>query len=305
MKKNIVWSLLLVLLVGGGLLAKETMIVKVKVQAANVRSEPDAASQIIARVTTGTELEVVSKSGAWYEVTVNDPAAKAVNGYIHNSVVEVMGDNEAREEEKPSTVSTRQVPRDTVTKEFASGGVKLMGGLSMGNLNLSETLPSTTKKTSKMGFMGGLGFESGGQIGFELDLLYSPGGAVLKSTDAANKSKIEISGNAITLPIMLKVRFMKGTTPYILAGGEVGYILSQKAIVTAGDGTTAEEDITDNINRILYGLVLGGGVEMQTGGMNLLLEARYRLGLSNQIKNPDAGEYLKATSLSFLVGIKF
>jgi hypothetical protein len=39
--------------------------------------------------------------------------------------------------------------------------------------------------------------------------------------------------------------------------------------------------------------------------MNLLLEARYRLGLSNQIKNPDAGEYLKATSLSFLLGVKF
>jgi hypothetical protein len=49
----------------------------------------------------------------------------------------------------------------------------------------------------------------------------------------------------------------------------------------------------------------GGGVELQTGGMNLLFEARYNLGLSNQAKDPAPGEYVKVTALTFILGVKF
>lgn len=305
MKRNIIMILLFILVLGGALLAKEKTILKVKVQAANVRSEPDASAPIIARVTIGTLLEVTGKDGAWYEVTVNDKSGEAVTGYIHNTVVEVSGADEEEAEVEPRAAVRREAPRARAVKQYASGGVKLMGGLSMDNVNLSETLPADAKKTSKMGFMGGLGYEGGGMIAFEMDLLYRPGGTVLKSTDPANKEKITISGTAVTLPIMLKVRFLRGTTPYVLAGGEVGYLLNQKVVVTAADGTTTEEDTTDHVNRLVYGLVFGGGVELQAGGMNLLLEARYLLGLSNLIKDPEPGAYMKPTALTFMLGVKF
>lgn len=305
MKRNFILILVFILVLGVGLLAKEGLILKVKVQTANVRSEPDASAQIVARVAAGTLLEVSGKDGSWYEVTVNDESGKAVTGYIHNTVVDVVGEDKEEAEIKPRAAIRRETSRISAAKQFARGGVKLMGGLSMGNLNLSEEIPAEAKKTSKMGFMGGLGFESGGQIGFEMDLLYSPGGAVIKPTDPAVKGKMTISGAAVTLPIMLKVRFMKGTTPYIMAGGEVGYILSQKIVLTAADGTETEVDIKDYINRLYYGLSFGGGIELQAGGMNMLIEARYRLGLSNLAKDPDPGEYFKATELSFLLGVKF
>ncbi|MBU4269094.1 MAG: outer membrane beta-barrel protein [Acidobacteria bacterium] len=305
MKRNIIMVLLFILVLGGALLAKENTILKVKVQTANVRSEPDASAPIIAQVTAGTLLEVAGKEGAWYEVTVNDKSGKAVTGYIHTTVVEVIGEDEEEAEVKPRAAVRREAPRARAAKEFAGGGVKLMGGMAMANLNISETIPPEAKKTSKMGFMGGLGFESGGMIAFEVDLLYSPGGAVFKAVDPAQKGKLAISGTGISLPIMLKVRFLPGTSPYILAGGEIGYILNQKVVVTANDGTTTEEDITDEINRLFYGLVFGGGVELKAGGMNLLLEARYRLGLSNLAKDPDPGQYVKATALMFLLGVKF
>jgi hypothetical protein len=312
MKKNIILLLLFVLALGGGLLAKENLILKVKVQTANVRSGPDAAATVIARVSAGTLLEVSDKEGAWYEVTVNDESGKAVTGYIHNSVVEVIGEDEASEEteepeEMPRADVPRKAPRARVPKAYAGGGVKLMGGLAMGNFNLSAEIPATVKKTAKMGLMGGLGFESGGQIAFELDLFYSPGGMVIKSVDPANKAKMEIIGTAITMPILLKVRLLRGTTPYILAGGEVGYTLNQKIKLYGTDGTlTGEEDIpNEEINRFLYAAVFGGGLEMQAGGMSLLFEARYRLGLSNMIKDADPGEYVKPTALTFLFGVKF
>jgi hypothetical protein len=56
---------------------------------------------------------------------------------------------------------------------------------------------------------------------------------------------------------------------------------------------------------LYYGLVFGGGLELQTGGMNLLFEVRYNMGLSNQVKDPAPEEYAKATALTFLLGIKF
>jgi len=306
MKRNIIWMLSLVLILGGCLLAKENTILKVKAQTANVRSDSDATAPVIAKVTAGTLLEVTGRDGAWFEVTVTNSSGKEVNGYIHNSVVEVLGDDDEEEAAPPRAAARRSAPTVRAAKEMASGGVKLMGGLSMGNLTFSEELPATLKKTSLMGFMGGLGFESGGRIAIEFDLLYSPGGAVLKNAeDTESKAKITISGTAITAPILLKIRFMPGTTPYLLAGGEIGYILNQKAIMTAEDGTKTEEDITEEFNRLLYGVVFGGGIELQAGGMNVLLEARYRLGLSNLIKDADPGVSIKATAITFLLGIKF
>jgi hypothetical protein len=301
MKKNIIMALLFILVLGGALLAREKTILKVKVQTANIRSEPDASSPIVAKVIAGTLLEVDGKDGVWYEVTVNDQSGKAVTGYIRNTVVEVSGADEETAEVKPRAAVSRKAPRSRAAKQFA----KLMGGLSMSNLNFSEPLGAEAKKTAKMGFMGGLGFESGGMIAFEMDLFYSPGGAVIKATDITSKEELSFSGTAITLPIMLKVRFMPGTTPYILAGGEIGYLLNQKIVITDADGITTEHDALDHVNRLIYGLIFGAGVELQAGGMNLLLEARYRLGLSNLFKDPEPGAYIKPTALMVLLGVKF
>jgi uncharacterized protein YgiM (DUF1202 family) len=94
--------------------AKEIMVVKVKVQTANVRTEPDAASALVARVPVGTLLGVTSHAGNWYEVNMNDQSGKAVSGFIRDSVVSVVGaDGEELEQEEekeyaPSRPSTNR-----------------------------------------------------------------------------------------------------------------------------------------------------------------------------------------------------
>ena len=304
MKRNIIMVLLFILVLGGALLAREKTILKVKVQTANVRSEPDASAPIVAQVAAGTLLEIAGKDGVWYEVTVNDQSGKEVTGYIHNTVVEVVGADEEEAEVKPRAAVRRELPRVRAAKAFAGSGFKLMGGLSMGNMKVSGEIPPEISKKSKMGFIGGLGFESGGMIGFETDLLFAPGGTILSATVNGQTAKITISGYGIAVPLLLKVRFMRGTTPYILAGGEIGYILSQKVLIEA-NGQTEERDIKDSINRLYYGLVFGAGMELPIGGMNLLFEARYNLGLSNQVKDPAPDEYAKATALTFSFAVKF
>ena len=300
MKRNIILVLLFVLVAGGSLLAGENATLKIKVAMANVRSQPDASAPVIAKVPLDTILEVLGRSGVWYKVSANDEAGKEVTGYIHKTVVEVSG--EVGEE---AEAEAQDEPEAGAARAYVRGGFKLMGGLSLGNGTLSATLPSELKKTWKPDFTGGIGFETGGMFALELDLCYSPGGVVIKPTDAANPARIKIAGSAITMPLLLKVRFLRGATPFILAGGEVGYILNNKISITDGSGHTTEEDILDEFERLVYDLVFGAGFEMQVGGMNLLLEGRFRLGLSNQIKDPDPGDYIKLTALTFTLGIRF
>lgn len=307
MKKIILLSLLGTVFFAGALPAKENIILKVRVQTANVRAEPDAAAAVIARVSAGSLLESSGKSGTWYKVSVIDRKGKAVNGYIHDNVVELVGGEEGDNEADLSPVSPRPQARTGRRKTFSSGGVKLIGGFSLANMKVANLeLPPEISKKSKMGFLGGLGFETGGgSIVFEMDLLFSPGGTVIQGQVLGKATKITISGYGITAPLLLKVRFMPGTTPYILAGGEIGYILTQKVKVEVTGEPSQEVDVKDQINRLYYGLVFGGGIEMKTGGMNLQLEGRFNLGLSNQAKNPDPGESAKATAITILFAVKF
>lgn len=308
MKRNIILLLLIVLLLGGTLLAAENATLKVKVATANVRSEPDASAAIIAKVTMDTILQVFSIEGAWYAVSVKDESGKEVTGYIHKTVVEVTGEV-AEAAVKPDVDVPRETPSTRPVKKYASGGLKLMGGLSLGNGSYSETLPTGFEKRNRMSFMGGLGYESGGMFAFSIEALYSPGGSVVHGVNPADPSQwvdITIAANAISLPLMLKVRFLRGfMSPYILAGGEVGYILDAKLKMETWDGTLFEQDMLEDINRVFYGVAFGGGFEFQVGSMNLLLEGRYRLALSNLIKDADPDEYIKPTALMFLLGIRF
>lgn len=124
MKKNMIVALIFVLVLCGALLARENMILKVKVQTANVRSEPDASASIVARVASGVLLEVDGQAGVWYEVTVNDQSGKEVTGYIHSSVVEVVGG----EEEEPAP--RREMPRARSTS--TSSGTQMNFGINFG-----------------------------------------------------------------------------------------------------------------------------------------------------------------------------
>ena len=308
MKRNILLALSFILLLGASLLAAEATTLKVKVAVANVRSEPDASAPVVAKVKMGSILDVSGQEGAWYEVNVKDEDGEEVSGYIHNTVVEVITEDE-EEEAAAKPREARRVNKARAIKEYAGGGFKLMGGLSLGNGTFSETLPASVEKRNRMSFMGGLGYESGGMFAFAIEALYSPGGAVIHAENPSDPSiwiDLTIAANTISLPVMIKVRFLRGAmTPYIIAGGEVGYLLDAKLKMESWDGTNNEEDIIDEVNRLYYGVNFGGGFEFQVGSMNLLLEGRYRLGLSNLLKEPDPGEYIKPTALTFLLGIKF
>lgn len=108
--------------------AEVQAIVKVKVQMANVRSDPDATAEVIARVPAGTLLEVFSEAGNWLEVNVKDSSGKKTNGFIRDNVVDRVGDDEEDEEEE--VVAPRRAYRRAPEKKESAGGMSF--GLNFG-----------------------------------------------------------------------------------------------------------------------------------------------------------------------------
>ena len=109
--------------------AEVKMVVEVKVQMANVRSEPDAAAEVIARVPAGTLLNVYSEAGSWLEVNVKDKSGKKTNGFIRDNVVAVAGGDEEEEEEEEAVAPRRSYRR---TPARAGSGTEMHFGLNFG-----------------------------------------------------------------------------------------------------------------------------------------------------------------------------
>jgi hypothetical protein len=297
---------------------------RVIVQKANIREEPDTSAQIIAQVNLGSLLEAQTKAGEWYEITLTSSSGEKIIGYIHSNLVETFSP-ETPQPEKPR-VQERDVyveqprvdpqPAPQYYRERRpvrrATGFKLMGTMGFSKMNISdeEDLPEEFQLKSLTGFGGGLGFEIGfsPNIIFEVDFTYAPGGTLLEAdlSDISPGLSIEakITGAAITAPVLLKIKFLRGTSPYIIGGGEVGYVISQKAVVTIPGVGEEEQDITEDIERLYYGALFGGGFEVDLDYLSFLLEFRYHLGLSNMVKDPPPDSYARSNAMSLVLGIK-
>lgn len=105
---------------------------------ANIRLRPDIASEMLWQVAQGTELEAERKEGEWYLVTVGKPDGSRIQGYVHESLVEVMDSGvkpipvaPVRQPEEPrlKAVEVRPRPEKQVRPDYlltlAGGGLYL------------------------------------------------------------------------------------------------------------------------------------------------------------------------------------
>ncbi|MCJ7579183.1 MAG: PorT family protein [Candidatus Aminicenantes bacterium] len=212
---------------------------------------------------------------------------------------------------------------------YTSFGIKLFGGLSMGTARNSavEGIDVDQYKKSRMGLVGGIGFETGGQVGAEIDIMYVQKGIVLKGSDNDGMGYVttfdfNIVLNQISVPVLLRFKFMPGTSPYILLGGSVSYILSATADYNVSDNEgyseTGSEDLykaedgsdQEALTRLDYSIVGGGGFELAMGTMRIYFEARYIYGLANILHKTarddgGANNWVKLSTFLIMGGIGF
>ena len=354
MKKTLcLFITLLFLSVSAGL--AQTYVLKVKVQAANVRSEPDRNASVVKTLQLGTILESQNKLGEWFEIIVDDGRGNKLSAYINTSVVDIVSAGAAQpvqppvQQVQPPVQPPVQAPQQpapvyqqpvgyAAPKVYSKGGIRLLGGLTNSNISYDKSRADEAAEgreydkyiKSRMGPMGGIGFEIGSQFSFEIDLMYMPKGVKFQGMyDATAEGggkvdfDVDVAMNAVSVPVLIKIKILPGSTPFLFGGGEVGYILNGKAKYTiTSDGETQkdEEDLLKadengeiGVNRIDYGLVFGAGFEMNLGGLKFTIEGRYHMGLANLFKQTKASEeagtttsdYVHSKALVVLAGIKF
>jgi len=178
MKRIIGLGIIFIGFLAVGLIAGPQVVLKVKVQTANVRAKPDMQSNIIRKLDVGTLLEAQKKVGVWYEVTVQTDVGISVVGYIHEMFVEVetaeeekaketMKEEKVREPEPVPEVRTQRVERaDTAQKKFE---LSLYGGYALTQVDgqsnytgtwgykLLRTITQTTNITGKSPGAGSIG----------------------------------------------------------------------------------------------------------------------------------------------------
>jgi len=183
--------------------------------------------------------------------------------------------------------------------------------------NISYKIPEGSEEFDKYreslpGPAFGLGYASGGKIGFEIDVLYLTKGSRFKGEVEGVTFDVKGTISEISVPILLNVNILSSPLIYGLGGGEIAYVMSAKAKYFVSDGVTeesGEEDVKEDTSQIDYGLVFGGGVGMPLGPVTLFGELRYHLGLANMEKNTPEGveEQTSPKTRMFLIvaGIRF
>ncbi len=86
--------------------------------------------------------------------------------------------------------------------------------------------------------------------------------------------------NILSLPVCLKFKFFPGPSPYILAGGELSYVLRHNAYYWGQDW-----NLTGSTHRFDIAATAGGGFELVRGKWKPFVEARYYWGLTNINRN--------------------
>jgi hypothetical protein len=134
-------GLLIVALAAAAGPAPQTTVLKVVVNRANVRMNPDMQSEVIAVIQSGTLLEAVDKTGEWYHVNLpTEEGATPLAGYIHQSLVTPVnpapaGRSGLPENPRPAPIRNEPGARDEaeaqpVDREPRPAGEHLFSGFS-------------------------------------------------------------------------------------------------------------------------------------------------------------------------------
>jgi hypothetical protein len=114
--------------------------------------------------------------------------------------------------------------------------------------------------------------------------------------------KASLVADYVEVPAL--VRFSRrgtGRFNYYVAGGPAVAFLLRARSRTEFAGATEEIDISDQINRVDFGVAMGGGVEIGS----IVIDGRYTLGLQDIDKDKSDAVNTTNRTISLTVGFKF
>ncbi|MBP1224741.1 porin family protein [Flavobacterium sp. 1355] len=171
-----------------------------------------------------------------------------------------------------------------------------------GGLNIANLGGDVEDTSSKIGFhVGGFAeFKISDKFAIQPELLFSTQGAKTEWSDEGVRVEEKLNLSYLNIPVMAK--FYVAEKFSLEAGPQIGFLLSAKSKVEAGDFSD-EVDVKDAYESIDFGVNFGAGYDFTE---NLSAGVRYNLGLSNIAKTEDGEDFKMNNSVfSVSVGYKF
>jgi hypothetical protein len=133
---------------------------KVVSEIANIRQNPDIGSAIIQQLPQGTVLEATQKQGEWYVIQLRLDDEKILSGYVHESLVTVIGGPAPEEVKITEPIREEPVKEEPVEVEEVEElrPVKVQP-------QIQEPPPETQEYSRfRMSFSGGMAYVLGGDL---------------------------------------------------------------------------------------------------------------------------------------------
>jgi len=158
----------------------------------------------------------------------------------------------------------------------------------------------------KPGFLGGIGIEFAltRNIALEIDGLYIQKGS--HYVYSFNKEgNIKHNLNVISALLLIKFKFLQGSSPYVLGGYEYSTILSHEYSDNLGGQILEKQDVKDFTKSTDDVIVLGGGYEFRKKAVSFSVEGRYHHGYKNISKGYELYPKITTRALVLILGLKF
>jgi hypothetical protein len=202
------------------------------------------------------------------------------------------------------------LPSRTLAEEDKKANVGLNIGLSIANESISAGGVSLSP-SSRTGLAVGVDFmyDVIECISLGAGLMYIQKGAEVTTTIEG----VTVSGKdtfnylAIPIPVHFQDNIKTGNNiirPFALFSLEPSFLLSAKAEAKAA-GITQEEDITDNLEGLDFGIGFGGGIKALFPSFFLLAQGKYILGLTDIVKAAEFDTKNRAFTILLGAGLRF
>ncbi len=196
------------------------------------------------------------------------------------------------------------------------------GGLNISNATFNPDLPTNQSKSSRTGFrIGGVAeFSFIPMLALQVEPTFLTGGTQVSGPLFYDANTGQIVNGNITykttyfqLPILLKFKVPVAgpVSPYVLAGPNLGFIMSAKELDEPSGGyQSSESDFKDQLKTLDFALNFGAGVGFSVvPGTTITVDFRYSLGLSDissdKGKQQNGGRSIKTTGFQILAGVLF
>jgi hypothetical protein len=194
----------------------------------------------------------------------------------------------------------------------------VLGGVHLANIAIDpDPTDASLNSITRANFGGLVEFDLTPYVSLQARGMYVPKGTSLD--DLAEE--VDLSATTvidyITVPLLLKIQAKTGKIrPYAVVGPEIGFkaragvSLTTTASVPGEILNRLEKELTDQVNNELksidVALDFGGGIEIPSGRMSVLVEGIYSLGLRNIAVSSEGDDgSAKTRAFLFNVGIRF